>query len=500
MRRRRLYRRLAAAAAALLIAPVARGQGARVSGTTTLQLIDLRAMVEDSVDASTVTPIEGTTLATSPDGRLVRCVTGLPWCRFRRAGSVESTVPLLQDLQVAAWGFGTGISAQAQLRARLAFGPVRDLYPRARDRFDALTAFVELDRRALRARVGRQWVPAAGFGLTNYDGASIQWRPRREAALDVYGGWSLAPGLNEPRTSAEIADVELLAPDDRGWVVGAALRARPLRPFVASMRWQRDIRTDRRELYAERVAADATWRVGRVGVDGTWVRDLGTGTTSEARLRTRFPEWRGAALSLEARRYRPFFELWTIWGAFSPAGFTEGRGLLAWRGQGDLLGRFGVDLVAGRRRYDATDAGVASAQLRDDGWRAGGDATVRLTSEWTATAGYRREIGFGASRTDQDASVRWEPDGPVSAGAHVAAFQTLMETRLGFGEVKGAGVDAAWRVTPEVRFVGEWTTYRNRTTGAGPTDRWTQRRGVVRLEWTAGNDPGAGALPPGGGS
>ena len=495
--------RLAALAAALAatFAPThaAHAQGVRVSGATTIQLIDVRRMADDSVEASTVTPMEGTTLAEAPDGNLVRCTPGDAWCRYRRPGDVATTAPLLQDVQLAAWGFGTGISAQAHVRARQVFGPVRDLYPRARDRFDALTAYVELDRPAFRARLGRQWVPAAGFGMANYDGASLQWRPRREAAVDVYGGWSLAPGLNEPRTSGEIADVELLAPDDRGYVIGAALRARPVRPLALAVRWQRDIRTDRQELYAERVAADGTWRLGRGGLDATWVRDLGTGTTSEARVRARLPEWRGASLALEARRFRPFFELWTIWGAFSPVGFTEGRGLLSWRSRGENPGRLTLDLLAGRRTYQDARAGVASAQLRNEGWRAGADAAARLTTAWTAHAGYRREIGFGASRTDQQAGVRWEPAGRFSAGAHVAAFQTLMETRLGFGEVLGAGVDAAWRVHPEVRLVADAASYRNRTSGSGPAGTWTQRRAVVRLEWTVGADPGAVAAGAEGG-
>lgn len=468
-------------------------QGVRVSGTTGAQLLDLRRMADDSVAASTVVLIPGTTLAEAPDGSIVRCTPGGEWCRYRRPGDVASTVPVLQDLQIAAWGFGTGVSAHAHVRARGAFGSVRELYPRAQDRFDVLSAYVELDRAAVRARLGRQWVPAAGFGLANYDGASVEWRPRREYALELFGGWSLAPGLNEPRTSAEISDVELMAPDDRGWVVGGALRARPLRPLALAMRWQRDIRTDRLELYAERIAADATWRLGRGGLDATWVHDLGTGTTSEARLRARLPEWRMATLALEARRFRPFFELWTIWGAFAPVGYTEARGILSWHGRSGFMERIGFDATAGRRAYDATEAGVASAQLRDDGWRAGVDGSMRLTSAWSVEAGYLREIGFGASRTDERAGVRWEPARRFSAGAHVAGFQTLLETRVGFADVVGAGVDAAWRIGPDVRVVADVAAYRNRSSGGPPADDWTQRRAALRLEWAVGADPGIAA-------
>ena len=101
-------------------------QGVRVTGTTTAQLLAVRRMVDDSVAAGLVTLIPGTSLAATEDGRVVRCTPGLPWCRFRRPDDVASTVPVLQDLQVAAWGLGTGISAHAHVRARQAFGPVRD--------------------------------------------------------------------------------------------------------------------------------------------------------------------------------------------------------------------------------------------------------------------------------------------------------------------------------------------------------------------------------------
>ncbi len=78
-------------------------------------------------------------------------------------------------------------------------------------------------------------------------------------------------------------------------------------------------------------------------------------------------------LSLEARRHRPFFELWTIWGAFAPVGFDEGRAELGWRGAQQ---RLQLSAHGAFRRYDDTGAGVDFLPLRSSGWRTGLDASV----------------------------------------------------------------------------------------------------------------------------
>ena len=150
-------------------------------------------------------------------------------------------------------------------------------------------------------------------------------RPSRRLTVEGFGGWSLAQGLNEPLTSSEIAAVDELPPDRNAFVVGAQLRVRPSARSSVNAMYQRDVRVNRSALYAERIALDGTWRVGDAGVDGSFSQDLSANVVNEARVRLKLPTVRRTTVSIEARRFRPFFELWTIWGAFSPVGFDEGR-------------------------------------------------------------------------------------------------------------------------------------------------------------------------------
>ncbi len=486
-----MTRRALVLALALAVARSGAGaQGVRITGVTTARLVELRPLVDDSVPpGDAVDSAAGSDLRRLADGTIVRCGGAPAACRFRRAGDRASAVPVTQDLHVTAWGLGTGVSVVADLRVRAVAGS-RALWPRAADGFDALAAYAQLDRAWLRARAGRQWV-ASPLDVRSFDGVSMQARAPRGLLVDAWGGWSLVPGLNESHVSAEIAAVDELPPERRAWVLGAAARtATPLRGALAAS-YQREIRTDRAALYSERVAADWTARLGRAGLDASWAHDLAAGEVNELRLRLRLPpvgigRLRGVTIAAEGRRYRPFFELWSIWGAFSPVGFVEGRAQASWSG-----GRVSALAFGAYRDYREADAGFPGGALLGHGWRAGGDAAVRVAPAWTATGRYALDLGFGASGSDGDVGLRWDPGRGLFAGVHASAFQLIPELSVGTGLMWGGGVDAGWRVAPDTRVVGDLSLYRQggRDAGARRAD-WSQRRATLRVEWTMGGDPG----------
>ena len=485
-------RALLVAAGLTSLPSAAPAQGVRVSGVTTASYVELRPFLSDSVPVADA-PGEGTYRQTA-SGLVVRCSAGSAFCKYFRSASAVSATPMWQDVQATAWGFGQGVSLYAHLRARAEVGSELGFWPRADDRFDALAAYVELDRARFRVRAGRQWT-TTGLGFYNFDGASLVVRPPGRVSVDVYGGWSLARGLNEPRTSGAIAAVEDLAPDDRGQILGAVVRLRPSAGAEVSGTYQREVRGDRASLLSERVALDGSLRVRTGGVDLSWEQDLATGFVNEARSRVRLPAWRRNALSLEARRYRPFFELWTIWGAFAPVGFDEARASLTlapW-----LRGRLTVDAHGAWRRYDETGEGLAGVPMKDDGYRLGASAALRLADTWDASGGWSEDVGFGASRSDGDVALRWSPTPRLVLGARGSAFQSIYEFRVGTGRVYGLGLDGGLRLGTEGRLVGDVTLYRHRMTGAAPSPDWSQRRASLRLEWTIGADPGAAAAPKG---
>ena len=483
------HRSLAAALAAAMLPAALGAQGIRVTGVTTGRYVDLRPFVEDSVpvsqlaDTNTSLPYRFTT-----GGFYVRCTQGETVCRYLRTGSAISTFPVTQDLEVTGWGFGEGLSFHTQLRFRQGFGEVKEFWPRSEDRMDALDAYLELDRSFYRARVGRQWL-SSGLGFKNFDGGALLLRPFTRLSVQAFGGWGLAQALNEPRTSGEIAQWDEIPANTHTNVFGAEVRYNPWRGAAANAIYMREIRTDRGGIISERLATDARWGTSYGALEGWFTWDLAAANVNEARLRYRAPTWVGFTPIVEARRSRPFFELWTIWGAFSPVPFDEGRAQVAWGSRGGALG---ADVYGAYRKYHEAEAGLETPALRDDGWRIGANATWRITDALSASGGYNRDIGFGASRTDGSAALRWTGE-KLSLGVNGTAFQNIYEFRVGDGRVIGGGLDAAIRLTSEARLAGDFMIYRHRGQDSNPlvTD-WSQKRATLRLEWTVGSDPGEG--------
>jgi hypothetical protein len=321
----------------------------------------------------------------------------------------------------------------------------------------------------------------------NYDGASLVWRPSRRLTLEGFGGWSLLQGVNESFTSSALAAVDEFPPDRNAYIVGADVRARPTDRSAISAFYQREVRDNRSALYSERFAVNGTWRLGAFGLEGAFQEDMSSNTVNEARVRVRLPAFAHTMVSVEARRFRPFFELWTIWGAFAPVGFDEARVQASWRNSAQTLS---LDLHTAKRAWAGTEAGLEFAPLRADGWRVGGDVTWRVTPTVHTNASYSADVGFGASRSEGDLGVHWE-HGAVYLGASASAFQSVYELRVGTGRVFGLGVDAGWRINPDVRVVGDAMLYQQQFTNSAPATDWTQRRATVRFEWMVGTDPGA---------
>lgn len=470
---------------ALLVVPVLAGaQGVRVSGVTSMQAVELRPLVEDSVAASQTTGA-GPYRALA-DGRLVRCIEGEAYCRFRSAGERTLAAPLVQDLRAVAWGLGQGISGHAHLRFRQSLGDGA-AWPRAGDAFDALEAWIEVDRGSTRTRLGRQWA-ANGLGVYNYDGASVRWR-RGRGSLEAFGGRSLVAGLNGPVAGSELGAVDDLPPDEHGWLIGLSARAPIANRGGMAATWQRVIRADHAALYSERLAADASWRALSTTVDASLTWDAAERQVNDARLRLARPLPRGMTASVEAVRHRPFFEAWTIWGAFSPVAFDEARAAVAWRAAD---ARWGADVRGGWRSYDESGEGLEATPLKTDGWRAGAGLEWQPRPRWLLYGDYDIDVGFGASRSDAAAGVRWMPDESRWLGLVASSLQHIYEFRVGTGRITGLRVEGATRLGPEARLVLDGALYDHHLTNGAAGPDWSQRRFSLRLEWTIGRDPGAG--------
>lgn len=462
-------------------------QGIRISGVTTMQLVELRPLMIDSLPSSQV-PGTGE-IRTSADGVPAICPTGSPFCQFERSGNRFSVAPVLQDLTIAGWGLSEGLSFHSDLRARTQIGGSGDfVFPRTNDHFDVVDAYAQLDRSDWSARVGRQWV-TGGLGAYGFDGGDGIWR-HNAFTTEGWAGRALVGGLAEPYTTGLLAAVDNLPPQQDGYVFGARARYRPDALTAATLTYQRILVGDRSGLYSERAAFDASSRQFGAAIDLGAAYDFATAGWNEARLRVGTGGERTLGYSVEARHSRPYFELWTIWGAFSPVGFDEGRATIDWRPQSSA---FSYSLHGGYRKYGETNAGIS---LVTNGWRVGADVNWRGTGRTSASGSYDVDVGTGASSTDARAGMRWAPSADVSFGADATITQTIYEFRVGTGRIYGLAGDAAFPLKPDVRLVADLGVYQHSLTNGAAGPDWTQRRASIRLEWMLGGDPGTGAKLP----
>jgi len=444
-----------------------------------MQYVELRPLITDSLLASAV---PGT-------GQFRTAAFGVPavcdtlFCHFERSGNRMSAVPVLQDLTLTAWGLAEGLSVHSDVRLRTELGGGGLIYPRVDEHFSVLDAYLQLDRDWGRARLGRQWVTGA-LGAYSFDGAEALFS-RRMFSVEGWAGRALVEGLNEPYTSSQLAAVDAIPPEQDGYIFGALVRVRPDASSSATATYQRVILADRSGMYSERAAIAASTRRFGFAFDLSGTYDLASGDWNEAHVRAGTSGMASVGYSVEARHSQPFFELWTIWGAFAPVGFDEARTTLDWRPRGQP---FNASLHFAYRKYEDTNAGIS---LQSSGWRAGADASWRVQPSMTAFGSYDLDIGNGASLADGRAGVRWAASTDFSAGLDASVTQTIYEYRVGTGRVYGGGVNAAWRLTPDARVVADAGVYRQVLTNGAAGPDWSQRRVSLRLEWTAGSDPGS---------
>ena len=478
----------AAVLAVLALAASAEGsaQGLRGTALSSLQYAQIRPITRDTVDSALV--------VRSPAGRLqyngvpVECAGSI--CTFFRPADPQSAVMLTQDVGLTAWGIGvTGLSATVLLRARADLAGAF-AWPRDDDAFDAILAYADLTRERYRVRAGRQ-LNVSGLGFTSFDGASVRFAASDPLHVEVYAGRSLGRGLEAPRHSALDAFEDFL-PDENAILAGAAAELDAGARVSSVLRYQTEFWVDGSGLLAERASADIrVVRLGPFEADASVDFDVAFLKLGKSHITLRAPLVRArAVVEATARRYRPFFEYWTIWGFFSPVGYSEAElqarvHPVAWA---DL------SVLAAVRQYDETNASSFLLSPEDRTIRGEIQTNVNLPHDVDVDARYQVEHGFGAFTQSIDASALWSVTDAAQLGAYATTFQQILEFRTGNALVFGLGAHARADISDRIRFAGGATLYRqnieNRPSGAD----WNQTRAWSSLEIAFGRDPGtAGA-------
>jgi hypothetical protein len=459
-------------------------QGVRWTATSVANYAELRPVAADSIPDSLTT---GTGLVRDSGLGLVSCPAGHDQCYFYRSLDRTHTVPFTQDVTATAWGLGQGVSVYAHLRANANLGGVPELWAGEDDQFAALAAYVEANREKWSVRAGRQWLTSQ-LGVNNFDGGSIAIRPARGATLEVYGGRALVQGLSRPYTSGQLAAADNIPPDDGGLILGAAASWRTSPVDAFNVEYQRVIRADRAGFYSDRVSADGVYALSNTMLTVQTQIDLATTAVNELEFRASRPFSARVGGSVEYRHSTPFFPLWTIWGVFAPVGFNEVRGDGRWQ---SVDGQWWTTLGGGYRQYQDTHTGVGFLPLRDNGWTLLASGGWQPTNSFDVNGSYRRDIGPGASKSDGSVGVRWSRADDRWLGITASATQTIFEYRLANGYLLGAMLDAGMPLTATLRIVGQIGAYQQIASNTPSTTvNWTQRRALLRLEWSGGADPG----------
>lgn len=468
------------------------GQGVLGSARTNLHQVQLRPIVREAVERSNVTERPDGTLEF--EGFTVVCITETE-CVFYRAAPMQTGVALAQDVEFTAWGFGvSGLSASVLMRSRAHLGG-EFVLPRSDEAFEAVLGYLELNRPEGRVRLGRQRA-LSGLGAVSFDGLDLLVDLPRNTRLQLFGGRSLAPGLSEPRHRAlrALEEFQFLL-DQEAYLLGGELGAEPRLGSSVALRYQREIWGDRSGLLSERAAlTGSTVELRPVVISAAAEYDFSRQQVGTAHVRAQLPVvGRRVLLEATARRYVPYFELWTIWGYFSPVGYNEVLLQGSWR----LDEGVGVRAAASVRGYRESHAPIFLEPLSQRSWRTELAGRWRMTHALALDGAYALEGPVGAFVSSGDAALTFEPAERIAVRVRGSAWRNIEEFRIGQGTVVGAGAGLDARLWSGARAAAGVDLFRQTRDGGIAAADWNQLRSWLTLQIGFGRDPGlAGGSSP----
>lgn len=261
----------------------------------------------------------------------------------------------------------------------------------------------------------------------------------------------------------------------------------------ARVEYQRQVDQTTNFFVSERAAFSATLRPlrGWSLTGGTeYDFDYGWWGTSELTLHhTR--RWGGGSVGV--RKYRPYFDLWTIWGAFSPVPYHGVNGSLWLAPVRRLRLRGAIETY----KYDASEADAPLVQTVDEGRRWTAGATVDIAKGLTLDGGYRHEFGSGAASEGFDGNLSYTPVRPLTIIAEGGHLVRPLEFRINDPELTWYGLSADLRATERLRIGLAALRYdENRRRPDASGIEWSQTRFRATFSWLFGSSTDRLPLPP----
>lgn len=455
------------------------------------QSVAFRGVRLDSVPlASTVPSASGGRETT--DGFAVDCAPGAFQCSFYRPGKEQRGTPVVTSLGLTVWGLGLPrLSLHANARAGFDLSG-NDVWPGLDPAIQLLEGYADYSGEWYSGQIGRQ-IETGRLGYTGYDGAGFSARSDRLGLSGrVYAGLGLGRASALPVTSPALNPLDEFQPRQRQLVVGASGGWTHPRADLR-FEYQREVDRDTRNFVSERVALNATFRP----LDPHWALSGGSEYdlarhqwgTSDLTLRYQRQRWNTAA---GVRYYRPYFDLWTIWGVFSPVGYTA----VNWTAAATPFSRFELSGSAERYWYAQTHATNGLLNVEDRGWRWSAGAGYSLTQSLHANANYHAEYGAGAASEGWDGRLSWRSGSGISLSADGGHLTRPLEFRFNEAVLDWVGIQADLQASERLRLGLSATRYMedHRRPDAAAFD-WDQTRIVASVSWLFGSSADRIPLP-----
>jgi hypothetical protein len=431
-------RSVAAGALLLALAPataLAQGYTLRLDGG--IQGVSFRGYSADSIPVDSV--VTGSTGGLeTPSGYAVSCTSNAPYCMFWIPGPIRSTTPAVAQAALSMWGLGlTGLRVQVNTYATTDFNTGAS-WPGTSPNLQLIEGYLEYAAPYWTAVAGRKIV-SGRLGTYGFDGGQLTGRlPSAGLQLSGYLGVGLAMGTNLPITADALDPQQEYRPAQSPLVAGLlGSWVSPHAELAAEYRREVDQTTD--YFASERVAGSATLRpFGAFSLVGGAIYDMATGLwgSADASVRYTVPK---VGVVAGYRRYAPFFELWTVWGAFSPVPYN------AWYGSASVQPTRQLQLrVRGESyQFESTETESPLVTLEDAGWRGSAGATYQFTPAWQAQIGYHEEFGPGASSNGWDGSITFAPGSRSSIMVYGNSLYRPLEYRWDDSRVLVYGMQAS---------------------------------------------------------
>lgn len=468
----------------LAAAPLA-AQDYRLRLDARFQSVSFRGVELDSILASAAVADSTGSLQT-PDGFAVLCLPGEAYCTYFRPGPQRVGAPLVTMVGGSVWGFGVrGLSAHGT--ARLGADLSNDnAWPGTDPAVQLVEGYVQYAAERVTARAGRQ-ILYTRLGTTGFDGANVTWRvPRQHINVAGYLGWGLARGVALPVTSPALNPLDDFQPQQRQIIAGLDADW-TARLGEARLSYQREVDPRSDKFVSERVAVSGAVRPSAGWtVSGGAEYDMAAGWWGSADLSVGYATRTVTGL-LEGRRYRPHFDLWTIWGAFSPVPYHSLRGSVTVRPSRPLQLHARGEVY----RFDPAEVSAPLVSYVTDGWRAEVGATVEPRTGWIIDGGYSREFGPGAASVGGGASVTYTPTRHTRVTVYGHAHDRPLEFRYSESVLRVLGLDGGTDLNDRVRLsLGAMRYAEERRRPDAAEFDWTQWRltAGVTLLFARGGD------------